>query len=119
MKILKQILTILFALFMISAGVYHFVNPTMYLPFITASLPGHAVIYMSGIAEMGVGVAALIPNTKHWGTLGILILMIAFLPLHIIDVFKDNPAIGTHQLALTRLPIQFVLIAWAWFINKK
>jgi len=35
------------------------------------------------------------------------------------DVFKENPAIGSHQLALIRLPLQFVLILWAWFIAKK
>jgi uncharacterized membrane protein len=51
--------------------------------------------------------------------LGILAMMLVFLPLHIWDIFRENPAIGSHKVALIRLPIQFVLIAWAWFISKK
>jgi uncharacterized membrane protein len=46
-------------------------------------------------------------------------MMLAFLPLHILDVFKENPAIGSHEAALVRLPLQFVLILWAWFIKKR
>jgi hypothetical protein len=45
--------------------------------------------------------------------------MIIFLPLHVWDVFRDKPAIGSHQIALIRLPIQFLLIFIGWFISKK
>ncbi len=119
MKVAKLILTILFALFMIFGGVNHFLKPDMYLPFIPSGLPGLVIIYLSGIVEIALGVGALIPKTRPWSTLGILLLMITFLPLHVIDVFKEDSAIGSHQVALIRLPIQFVLIAWAWFIYKK
>ncbi len=119
MKILKLILTILFALLMILGGINHFVKPEMYLPFIPASLPGLTIIYLSGAVEILLGAGALIPKARSMSTLGILFLMIAFLPLHAVDVFKDSPAIGSHQLALVRLPLQFVLIGWAWFISKK
>jgi hypothetical protein len=44
--------------------------------------------------------------------------MLAFLPLHLMDVFKDAPAIGSHKAALVRLPLQFVFILWAWFIYR-
>jgi len=46
-------------------------------------------------------------------------MMLVFLPLHIIDIFKENPAIGSHQAAIIRLPVQFLFIAWAWYIHKK
>jgi uncharacterized membrane protein len=116
---LKQILTFLFAAFMILGGINHFIKPEMYLPFIPSSLPGLFIIYASGVVEVILGIGALIPKTKKTATLGILLLMIAFLPLHVWDVFKENPAIGSHQVALFRLPIQFVFIAWAWFISKE
>ncbi len=119
MKILKTILTVLFAIFLIFGGVNHFLKPEMYLPFVPLSLPGKFIIYASGVVEIALGIGALLPATKSVATLGILLLMIAFLPLHVMDVFKDSPAIGTHEAALIRLPIQFVLIAWAWFIHKK
>ncbi len=41
-----------------------------------------------------------------------------FLPIHISDVFMDNPAIGTHKMALIRLPIQFVFIGCAWVVYR-
>ncbi len=119
MKILKLILTYLFGAFMIFGGVNHFLKPEMYLPFIPSFLPGEAINYLSGIAEIIVGIGVFIPAFRSQSTLGILVLMLLFLPLHIVDVFKENPAIGSHQMALIRLPLQFVFILWAWFIHKK
>jgi uncharacterized membrane protein len=119
MKNIKYILTIFFGVFMILGGIVHFVKPEMYLPFIPEFLPATLVIYASGAAEILIGICVFIPRFRSLGTLGILVLMVAFLPLHIADVFKEHPAIGTHQMALVRLPLQFVLIAWAWFIHKK
>ena len=119
MKLIRLILIILFAIFMIYGGINHFLKPDMYLHFIPTGLPGLAIVYLSGIVEVALGIGALIPKTRSWSTLGILLLMIAFLPLHVIDVFKENPAIGNHRVALIRLPIQFLFIAWAWFIHKK
>jgi uncharacterized membrane protein len=119
MKTIKLILTVLFGLFMIFGGVNHFLTPDLYLPFIPDALPKLAIIYASGVVEIALGLAAFFPRTRGIATLGIFLLMIAFLPLHVIDVFKEHPAVGSHQIALIRLPLQFVLIAWAWFIHKK
>jgi len=59
-------------------------------------------------------------NKKYakYGALGILLLMIIFLPIHIWDVFSKTPAIGNHEAALIRLPIQFLLTAISWIIYK-
>lgn len=119
MKIVKQILTYLFAAFIIFGGINHFLKPEMYFPFFADFLPKEALNYLSGIAEIVVGLFVFIPKYKPIGTLGILILMIAFLPLHIWDVFSQTPAIGSHQAAMIRLPVQFLFIAWAWYIHKK
>jgi uncharacterized membrane protein len=119
MKNFKLVLTFLFGAFMIFGGVMHFVHPANYRPFIPGFLPADLITYLSGIVEIIVGIGVFIPSYRSWATLGILVLMVMFLPLHIMDVFKDTPAIGSHQAALIRLPIQFVLILCAWFINKK
>ena len=52
------------------------------------------------------------------GAWGILILMLLFLPIHIWDVFSDTPAIGSHNAALIRLPVQFLLIFIAWKVKN-
>jgi uncharacterized membrane protein len=119
MKNSKKILTILFGVLMIAAGIVHFLKPEIYMPFFPATFPQKAIVYFGGVLEIIVGVCALIPRYRSFGTLGILILMIVFLPLHVIDVFKEEPVIGSHLIANIRLPLQFVFIAWAWFINKK
>ena len=66
--------------------------------------------------ELLLGIAVFIPRIRSTATLGILLIMIAFLPLHVWDVFRDDPAIGSKALAYTRLPLQCVLIAWAWLV---
>lgn len=119
MKNSKRILTIVFGVIMIVAGAMHFISPSVYLPFFPNQFPQKAIVYGSGIIEIVVGICALIPRYSRFGTLGIFILMLAFLPLHIIDVFKENPVVGSKVLAYIRLPIQFVLIAWACFILKQ
>lgn len=119
MKNLKLILTFLFGAFMIFGGVNHFIKPEMYAPFIPDFLPSLAVNYLAGVVEIALGVGVFIPSYRFMATFGILIMMLVFLPLHIFDVFKENPAIGSHQAAIIRLPVQFLFIAWAWYIHKK
>jgi uncharacterized membrane protein len=119
MKTVKLILTFLFGAFMILAGIYHFIKPEIFAPFIAKFLPNDAINYLGGLIEIILGIGVFTPKYRSMATQGILILMVAFLPLHIFDVFKENPAIGSHEVALIRLPIQVVFILWAWFINKK
>lgn len=119
MKIFKLILTFIFGAIMIFAGVNHFIKPEMYAPFIPNFLPNLFTNYLFGVLEIVCGVGVFIPPFRSWATLGILLMMLVFLPLHIWDVFREKPAIGKHEVALIRLPIQFVLIAWAWFISRK
>ncbi len=118
MKTIKLILTFLFGAFMMYAGVNHFLKPEMYFPFFPDFLPKEIPNYLVGVLEVGAWLAVFIPQYRSWGTWAILCMMLAFLPLHIMDVFKENPSVGTHQIALVRLPFQFVFILWAWFIHK-
>jgi uncharacterized membrane protein len=73
---------------------------------------------LSGAIEVILGLGVFMPQYRQKATFGIFILMLLFLPLHIWDVFRENPAVGSHKVALVRLPIQFVFIAWAWFNYK-
>ena len=115
----KIILTFVFGIFMVFAGIMHFIKPEMYNPFIPDFLPKILINYLTGVLEITVGAGVFHPKYRSMATMGILMMMVAFLPLHILDVFKENPAIGSHKLALIRLPLQFVMILWAWFISKR
>jgi len=119
MQTFKLVLTYVFGLLMMFGGIMHFINAEIYNPFIPDFLPKDFINYASGLLEIMLGIGAFVPNYRAKATMGILILMLAFLPLHVMDVFKENPAIGNHELALIRLPLQFILILWAWLIAKK
>jgi len=118
MKKYNEHLTIALGIFMILGGIAHFIKPEIYNPFIPDFLPKNLINYLSGFAEIIIGVGAISKRFRSLATLGILLLMLAFLPLHIIDVFRENPAIGSKVMAYIRLPLQFVLIYWAWYIYK-
>jgi len=110
-----RILKIIFSIFMIFAGAQHFINANFYLSFVPSFLPYKMlIIYASGIIEIGLGTLLFSKKYSGKAAYGLFILMLIFLPIHINDVFSDNPAIGSHRAALIRLPIQLVLIALAW-----
>ena len=76
------------------------------------------IIYFSGVLEILLGLLLIIPKYHKQAALGIMMLMLAFLPIHVWDIFTDTPAIGSHQTALIRLPVQLLFIAIAWGIMK-
>jgi uncharacterized membrane protein len=118
MKIVWIVIRVLFSIFMIFSGVQHLLKPGFYIPFVPSFLPfTTAIIYGSGILEIILGIMLIIPKYAKQGALGILLLMLIFLPIHVWDVFSATPAIGSHQAALIRLAVQFLLIALAWKIK--
>lgn len=119
MKIVWKILQILLALFLIYAGVQHFLKPAFYEPFVPAFLPAKTfIVYASGVVEVLLGILLVIPKYTKKAATGIILLMIIFLPIHIWDVFSKTPAIGSHDAAIKRLPFQFVLIGLAYLIRR-
>lgn len=119
MNTFRLILTWLFALILIVAGINHFVRPMMYAPFIPDFLPLVPVNYFTGVVEAGLGIGLLLPATRRLAAMGTILLMIFFLPFHLVDLLRDDPAIGSKLIAWIRLPLQFVLIYWAWFLVPK
>ena len=114
-----NILKIVIALFMIYAGIQHFLKPAFFMPFVPEFLPlKTTIIYASGVAEILVGVLLLIKKYAKIGAIGILVLLFLFLPIHIWDVFSETPAIGSQKAALIRIPIQFLLIFIVWKIKN-
>ncbi|WP_316820530.1 hypothetical protein [Pedobacter gandavensis] len=112
----KLFLTWLFGLFMLGAGINHLIKPAFYHPFIPDWMPELAVNYIVGLLEASIGFGMILPKYRRIAAMTNLLLMLFFLPFHIADVFKSNPSIGSHLLAYIRLPIQFILIYWAWYI---
>lgn len=119
MKYVYLILKISLAIFLIYGGFNHFNNPEFYNGFIPDFLPKLAINYIYGIIEIGLAIGLFINGYKRKSAYGIFLLMITFMPIHIWDAFKENPAIGSKTAAYIRILVQFLFIGWAWVIYKK
>jgi uncharacterized membrane protein len=114
------------ALVMIGAGVMHFVRPAFYVALIPPSWPLRlAAVYISGAAEIALGAGLLIPRWRRWAAWGIIALLVAVFPANIYHAASgglthpDLPAFMANATAAwLRLPVQFVLLAWAWRLTR-
>lgn len=114
------IIKILLALFITYAGVQHFINPSFFAKVVPPFLADFTmpIVYISGVIEIVIGLLLLTNKFQYEGALGFFLLMLAFLPLHIWDVFAENPFTGNQQNALVRLAMQFVLIGLPWKLKQ-
>ncbi len=119
MKVFWKVMQVVLAVFMIYAGIQHFIKPLFYKPFVPGFLPFKiSIIYISGVLEVVFGLFLFIPKYVKLASTGILILLLLFLPIHIWDVFMESPAIGSHKAALVRLLVQLLFIGWAFKVRQ-
>jgi uncharacterized membrane protein len=109
------------AFYMLS-GLNHFVSADAYIAIVPDYLPWHGqLVFLSGLVEVGLGVAVLIPATRVAAAWGIIVLLIAIFPANLYVAMNDLPYIGDDPntvLNWLRLPLQLVLIAWAYWYTK-
>lgn len=121
-RALKQILKYLLAFSFVLAGVNHFINPNFYLKMMPPVLPAHLfLVRLSGVFEIALGALLLIPKFTRLAAFGLIALLIAVFPANIYMAMNAQLFPEFNPLALyLRLPLQFVLIAWAfWFTKEK
>jgi len=106
------------------AGALHFVVPELYVQIVPPVLPARlALVYLSGIAEIAVGIGVLLPRTRRlaaWATVAVLV---AVFPANVYmataGVVVEGLPGGGDPSALVRwgrLPLQAVLLLWAaWY----
>ncbi|PQJ22954.1 hypothetical protein [Tenacibaculum sp. SG-28] len=119
MKHAPNIAKYIFAAFLILGGINHFYKPELYSPFIPSIFPENMVNYGSGILEIILGLGLLIKRHQKNAAIGCVLLMLIFLPIHIWDALKDTPVIGSKIAANIRIIVQFIFIAWPYYIYKK
>ena len=107
--------------FFLFAGVYHFVNPELYLPLIPKYFPMPEVInWVSGIFEILLAVGLLPLKTRKPASLGIIILLIAFIPSHVYFIqigscLESSLCVAPWVAWIRLLVIHPLLIYWAWY----
>ena len=100
----------------ILAGLNHFRAPRLYQRIIPPALPyPKTVNIISGITEFLLGVALCIPSVSSWAAWGIIALLIAVFPANIYMCINERAGFKLPKwLLLLRLPLQALLIAWAY-----
>lgn len=115
---MKNILAYILAVFLLVSAVAHQLSPEFYAAMIPDFIPVLLANILATVVEVVVGLALLLPKYRRTGGLLFALLMVAFLPIHGWDLFRDDPAIGPAPLPIIRFVFQFVLIFLGWWIYK-
>jgi uncharacterized membrane protein len=108
------------ALLYVAAGINHFVNPDFYANIMPHWLPAHGLLVaLSGVAEVILGVALLVPKLRPYAAWGIMAMLTVFFAVHIDMLvnharYEDVPYWGL----VVRIPVQVLLIAWAYVYTR-
>lgn len=101
----------------IIAGVLHFIKPQVYMRIMPRYLPAHLeLVYLSGAIEILLGIGLLFEETRNYAIYGIILMLIIFLLVHFYMLSSKKAGAGFPVWALVlRIPLQFLLIYWAWY----
>jgi uncharacterized membrane protein len=109
------------------AGVAHFLAPSVYEQVVPPSLPRpRALVYLSGVAEIVLGVGVVIPRTRRRAAWGLVALLVAVFPANVHMAIHDVRIEGVPDWASdppdaatwARLPLQAVLVLWAYWYAR-
>jgi uncharacterized membrane protein len=119
MKFLHLAGKCVFASLFLVAGVGHFVSSGFFVRIMPPYLPlQRELVYLSGAFEIGLGLLLFFPRTTRVAAWGLIALLIAIFPANIYmyqhrEMFHVAPLV-----LLLRLPVQAVLILWAWIYTR-
>ncbi|HYH43200.1 MAG TPA: MauE/DoxX family redox-associated membrane protein [Burkholderiales bacterium] len=120
MKALKATLRYLLGTFLVFAGANHFRIPEFYVSIMPAYLPWHlALVYLSGVAEVAIGVLLFFERSQRLAAWGAVALMVAVFPANLQMALHPDLYPQFSPAALwARLPAQGVLLAWAYWLTR-
>ena len=117
----KKLTRYLLAILFVVAGANHFFHTEFYVSIMPPYLPWHLeLVYISGVAEMGLGLLLLLRRWSVYAGWGLIVLMIAVFPANIYMALHPElyPTISTLGLWL-RLPLQGLLMWWAYCYTRQ
>jgi uncharacterized membrane protein len=109
-----------FATLFISAGIGHFVATDFFLKIMPPYLPLHLpILLVSGVIEIILGILLLVPKQSRLAAWGIIAPLIAVFPANI-HVYQHQELLPLPSIIhLLRLPLQAVLILWAFAYTRR
>ncbi|MEP6645544.1 MAG: DoxX family protein [Saprospiraceae bacterium] len=118
---MKKISLYIITVFYVVAGMAHFLVPQFYLNIMPPWMPLQKVaVFFSGILEIIFALLLIFPSTRKTGAWCLIGILIAIYPANI-QMFlnyyhESNPALW---IAIVRLPLQFILIWWAYTLVRE
>jgi uncharacterized membrane protein len=109
------------SLLYLGSGINHFVHAGFYRNIMPDHYTNPAMLVsLSGVAEILCGLGLLLPATRRISAFGIIAMLLVFLDVHLFMLmnaarFAQVPV----WLLWARLPMQFVLMAWAWVYTRE
>ena len=104
----------------VAAGINHFANTKMYMKLMPSYIPWHLqMVYISGVCEILFALLLIPFASRRLAAWLIIVLLIAIFPANIqmaVDAWHDNQL--QRWATIFRLPLQFVLIWWAYVFTK-
>jgi uncharacterized membrane protein len=100
----------------ILAGIFHFLFPKPFLKIVPKYIPYPLwAVYVSGFFEILFGLGLLFPQTQSYAAIGLILLLIAVFPANLYMAQRMKEKKNKYAwIAFARLPLQLVLIYWAW-----
>jgi uncharacterized membrane protein len=105
------------------AGVTHFLAPDSFARAVPPEFPRpRALVYLSGLAEIALGTGLQFDRTRRASAWGVVALLVAVFPANVymatddvaVEFVPDWFAGVARAGAWARLPLQAVLVLWAW-----
>ncbi len=120
MPALKTLSVFLQGLFYIGTGQAHFTKTAFFLKIMPPYLPYPLeLVYLSGVAEILLGLGLWIPATRPYAAWGIIALLFAVLPANVYMLTSGGAGMDFPTWALwLRLPFQGVLMALAYWHTR-
>lgn len=114
---MSSLLSYFFGILLIVAALLHFFRPGLYRRLLPDWISAYWANLLAGIAELFIGIGLLFPASRGLAGMAFAALMVVFLPLHWLDMFRPRPAVGSVPAAVARFILQFFLIYagyWIW-----
>ena len=115
---MKKHFIYLMGLLYVVAGANHFAHTDFYIRMIPPYIPApYVMVFWSGLAEIFLGIAVMLPLFRKWAAYGIISLLLAVFPA---NIYMATHAALFHLSPMglwLRLPIQLVLIYWAYRVS--
>lgn len=124
---LKRPLCYVMGALYVVAGAMHFVAPKVYAQIVPPQFPRPLqLVYLSGIAEIVLGVGVTISRTRRLSAWGLVLLLLSVFPANVYMATHDVVIEGVPEWAgepsdaatWARLPLQGVLVLWAWWYTR-